>query len=456
MTMSDSDLNNDGLVSLDYDSRGYITTTATTSAAPTTTTWPVAVDHEHASHHADMRQSLSHLQTSGHGFESIPTTHEQHHHHHVHAASAAMMAPDWHFQQHIQSHIHYPHQVTSTEPQYTSSYSLHHLQPSPIDFIPATEAHLDPGLLDGSYLPLSAPVDMVPFNYQDFHTDLTPLPRIDGLPDMPYQPQNLPDTSSPTDTYLEVRSLNSSGSDNGWSVIETQRPFDSFPEHSNVFINPSQTLHNRSLSESSYSDLEQYNPRHSFGGYVDRSHPLNSPTSDLELGFNRRVSCDLVSHTSSSPTAVSPVALVRPMPVKKKSTSPSRSLRSQASSSGSPPTRKPSRKSPIAAKTAETRVRKQSQSKSDQPTEKRIGKRKGPLNPDQRKQASEIRKLRACLRCKFLKKTVSRSATNPRELFLISLCSAIRASLALDASHPMRDFGKCHALVSTSRRLAIL
>jgi hypothetical protein len=38
-------------------------------------------------------------------------------------------------------------------------------------------------------------------------------------------------------------------------------------------------------------------------------------------------------------------------------------------------------------------------------TEKKIGKRKGPLKPDQRKQASEIRKLRACLRCKFLKKT---------------------------------------------------
>lgn len=37
--------------------------------------------------------------------------------------------------------------------------------------------------------------------------------------------------------------------------------------------------------------------------------------------------------------------------------------------------------------------------------EKRVGRRKGPLRPDQRKQASEIRKLRACLRCKFLKKT---------------------------------------------------
>ncbi|KAF2690484.1 hypothetical protein K458DRAFT_289859 [Lentithecium fluviatile CBS 122367] len=36
---------------------------------------------------------------------------------------------------------------------------------------------------------------------------------------------------------------------------------------------------------------------------------------------------------------------------------------------------------------------------------KRVGRRKGPLRPDQRHQAAEIRKLRACLRCKFLKKT---------------------------------------------------
>ena len=42
---------------------------------------------------------------------------------------------------------------------------------------------------------------------------------------------------------------------------------------------------------------------------------------------------------------------------------------------------------------------------SKQETEKRVGRRKGPLRPEQRKQASEIRKLRACLRCKFLKKT---------------------------------------------------
>ena len=36
---------------------------------------------------------------------------------------------------------------------------------------------------------------------------------------------------------------------------------------------------------------------------------------------------------------------------------------------------------------------------------KKVGRRRGPLLPEQRKQASEIRNLRACLRCKFLRKT---------------------------------------------------
>lgn len=36
---------------------------------------------------------------------------------------------------------------------------------------------------------------------------------------------------------------------------------------------------------------------------------------------------------------------------------------------------------------------------------RKVGRRRGPLQPDQRKRASEIRKVRACLRCRFLKKT---------------------------------------------------
>lgn len=367
-----NDMAPEGLIALDYDSRAYV------HGQP----WPVAVDQN--SQRPDASQHLASLQTSGHAFEQ--------------PAPDPNLMVDWHYG-HLQPHLQYSHEDPSA-PQYTSaSYGIS-VQSSPADFMP--QGQMSAGLLDGSYLSLSAPGDMVPFSYQDFQPDLMPLPH--GLPNMssPYAaPQNVVESSSPTDTYLEVRSLGSSSSDNGWNTIE-RNSYDFFPEMG--FINPTQTLHDRSLSESSYSTL---------GSYVDVSNPANSPTSEtnLESPFNptdRRVSIDHASNGSQSPTAVSPVAIVRPIPVPpKKSGSPTRS-QSQSSSSGSssPPSRKPSRKSPIAAKNAETKVRKQSQSGKTE-SERRVGKRKGPLKPDQRKQASEIRKLRACLRCKFLKKTVS-------------------------------------------------
>jgi hypothetical protein len=85
----------------------------------------------------------------------------------------------------------------------------------------------------------------------------------------------------------------------------------------------------------------------------------------------------------------------------------SSSSSSNASSPISPPTRR--RKSPTNASTKNTKavIKKVTSptTKKDGTTEKRVGRRRGPLRPDQRQQAHEIRKLRACLRCKFLKKT---------------------------------------------------
>lgn len=424
--MSNVDISSDGLFGLDYDSRGYLHSHS----------WPVtAVDqhphshshphphphphshqhqhpqhlhrsHHHPQHSARVPREISPLQTTGHPYD------------HSVAAQDPLLV-DWQFNQ-LPAHLQYsppqqpqphPHDDPSSAPPFTTataSYGIP-IQSSPVDLMSAgPQGQMSTGLLDGSYLSLSAPVDMVPFAYQDLQPDLMAFPAApNGLPDMsPYTASpNVIGSSSPTDTYLEVRSLGSSSSDNGWNNIERRSIDFSFPEQG-MFINPNQTLHDRSLSESSYST--------SYSSFVDVSNPINSPTSEtaLESPFNpmpRRVSFDHTSHGSQSPTAVSPVAVVRPIPVPiKKSTSPTRSAASQSSapsaSSASPPTRKPSRKSPIAAKTADTRVRKQSQSSKSE-GEKRVGKRKGPLKPDQRKQASEIRKLRACLRCKFLKKT---------------------------------------------------
>ncbi|XHG01133.1 hypothetical protein AWENTII_004534 [Aspergillus wentii] len=373
--MSNVDISSDGLIGLDYDSRGYLQPQS----------WPVAVD-QNPQRTSDGGRDISPLQTSGHAYEQSVAAHDPN------------LMVDWHFH-HLQPHLQYPQEDPSSAPQYTTSSYGMPIQSSPVDLMSGSQGQMSTGLLESPYMPLPAPpVDMVPFPYQDLMT----FP--DGLPDMSSYPapQNVIDSSSPTDTYLEVRSLTSSSSDNGWNTIEPRSSLDfSYPEQG-IFINPNQTLHDRSLSESSYST--------SYGSFVEISNPINSPTSETNLespfssAMNRRVSYDHTSHGSRSPTAVSPVAIVRPIPVPiKKSSSPTRSAGSQ-SSSASPPSRKPSRKSPIAAKNAETKVRKQSQSGKPE-TEKRVGKRKGPLKPDQRKQASEIRKLRACLRCKFLKKT---------------------------------------------------
>ncbi|KAJ5983652.1 hypothetical protein N7481_005751 [Penicillium waksmanii] len=386
--MSNVDLSSDGLIGVDYDSRGYLQQT-----------WPVAAD-QHPSR-SDEAHDLSPLQTSGHPLEQS-------------VAQDPNLLVDWQFQQlqaPHQQHLPYSPEGHSSAPQFTAASYGMAIQSSPVDLMSGPHGHMSTGFVDSSYhLPLSAPVDMVPFTYHDFQTDLMGFPN--SLTDVSYAaPHPVLESSSPTDTYLEVRSLSSS--DNGWSTVDHRRSFDfGFPEQG-IFVNPTQTLHDRSLSESSYST--------SYGSFVDLANPISSPSSEtnMDLPYNNPhgvslagtspASSSIVRHERSlpgsrSPSAVSPsTAMVRPIPVPiKKSTSPTRSSGSQ--SSASPPSRKPSRKSPIAAKTAETKVRKQSQTgKPD--SEKRVGKRKGPLKPDQRKQASEIRKLRACLRCKFLKKT---------------------------------------------------
>lgn len=77
----------------------------------------------------------------------------------------------------------------------------------------------------------------------------------------------------------------------------------------------------------------------------------------------------------------------------------------------SPPARR--RKSPVGAKPAKSIVKKTPvhTTKKDATGERRVGRRRGPLGRDQREQVHEIRKLRACLRCKFLKKTCDKGDT---------------------------------------------
>ena len=379
MANADLSLSTEGFLGLDYDP--YL---------------QAAMEQNTAQGDSSSRRSVAPVRTAGHGFHQHPAVHSPTYLH------------DWQIQQPV-APLPYGQGATALGMQYTGTYAVP-FQTSPADFIPATQAPVESGLSMGaSYLAIGGPLDNMPFNWQDFQSDLMGFTTADGLPDMDLAPQSLPD-NSPTDTYLEVRSLTSSSSDNGWAAIEFNRhSYDSSyqdPQTGAIF-NPSQTLHNRTLSESSYSDIEQQS-RHSFGSFVEVPYALNSPDSEnnVDLDYNHDYG-NLQQHEMDYPgpqasIAVSPSAVVGPVPIKKSSSQQKSPVFQRLNS---PPARRQSRKSPI-AKATKPVIRRPSQSTKQDSSEKRVGRRRGPLRPDQRKQASEIRKVGACLRCKFLKKTV--------------------------------------------------
>ncbi|KAI9741276.1 MAG: hypothetical protein M1834_002993 [Cirrosporium novae-zelandiae] len=410
--MDNLDMNNDHLPNnaLDYDLRAsriqYV------YGAP----WPMLDQNGPHSHditqRRDMKREISPVQTTSLSM-TIPTA--------AAAAHSANLMSDWQFQQPT-GQLSYPQDGVSMAADYSGTYGVP-LQTSPIAY---TQAQMDPTLrLDNSYMPLPDQLDPMAFNWPNFPDEMIGF-GANGLPEMSLAPQPFSE-GSPTDTFLEVRSLTSSSSDNGWATVDyTTR------QAPGAIFNPSQTLHNRTFSDSSYSDLGQQS-RRSFSSFVEvPPFGLNSPGSDSnpELDYHRELlnhtygdaelypaTFSSISSTASSPPAVAvrpvpssrgssspqalrsspPALMVRPMP-HKQTTSPQRSP--GANGSGSPTGRRASRKSPI-AKTTKASIKKP----AGKDGEKKIGRRKGPLRPDQRKQASEIRKLRACLRCKFLKKT---------------------------------------------------
>lgn len=255
--------------------------------------------------------------------------------------------------------------------------------------------------LDQSYMSMAPSMDGMHgwADFSNFRSELIHQQTNDvgPLAVSPYHPQ----TSSPTGSHLEILSQPSSADEHGWTLVDGRNSFES--SERSFFVDPTHTLHDRSLSESSYSDLDQA-PQTAFLSNLDMgaAQAVYSPTtlsdSDYEpYHSHHRLSID---HGSSINTH----ALVGPisMPSTSKASSPIRSPGSQGSAGS--PGRKPGKKSPIVAKGTERITKKTSQGGRSE-NEKRVGKRKGPLKPEQRKQASEIRKLRACLRCKFLKKT---------------------------------------------------
>ncbi|GAB1315826.1 C6 finger domain-containing protein [Madurella fahalii] len=286
--------------------------------------------------------------------------------------------------------------------------------PAPLEYLPATtQATLEASLqleptfntmspIDGASRVMQWGAGMA--NWQDFDTAINfqhdGLSRVRSL-----------GSHSPTGTYLEVLSLGSS-SDNGWAAVDAYPNCDTFQQsqHSQTaaIFNPSQTLHLRNNSDST-SDSNSLE----FGSYEEVTFPYSpfSPGSDtfVDPSSNHR-NClpGEHHHQPTSTELISPSAAVAPLPIKTVSATNRPIVASGSSGSGStsPPARRNSgtRKSPI-AKATKPVIRRSSTGKKDGTGEKKVGRRRGPLLPEQRKQASEIRKLRACLRCKFLKKT---------------------------------------------------
>ena len=272
------------------------------------------------------------------------------------------------------------------------------MHPSQLSMVPVTQASMLP--VQHSYLPLEAGIGGMPQNWADFQSELVSYTTTDaGLAVSPYQHH----TNSPTGSHIEVLSQPSSSDENGWTLVEPRHSFEFNERH--YFVDPNQTVHNRTLSESSYSDLETQGQAFMSNLDMGPAQTVYSPTtlsdSDYEYSHVHRLSID---HGHGHVLSVHANTIAQPIPVSAAdASSPVRSPGSQGSA-GSPGRKGEKRRSLIAAKGTDKVVKRTSQI-AKQETEKRVGRRKGPLRPEQRKQASEIRKLRACLRCKFLKKT---------------------------------------------------
>lgn len=308
------------------------------------------------------------------------------------------------------------------QPPLPSAYPMP-FRPTTTDFAPPVPG-IDTTLhMDDPYGPMNPhPMDTM-VNWQNLQNELVNYPNPQGLANLGMMPQTLPD-SSPTETYLEVRSFTSSGSESGWANVEySQQAFDAMPDYPvGAISNPGETLHGRTFSDSSYSDLDQQS-RYSLGSYFDVPNAISSPgtdsLNDVDFCPEFAPTHGFFAHPCPEEDERMPslgAASTRPdrrggppsaSPPASKVPKPSSPQRSPGSSSGrsSPPTRRQSRKTAHAkSMKAHAPPRRPSQVPKSE-GEKRIGRRKGPLRPEQRKQAGEIRKLGACLRCKFLKKT---------------------------------------------------
>lgn len=429
-----ADLSADQFVGFDYDPQDVH------YSYPSRVSWPIPVD-QNASRSA-LQQSTN-LKRSTSPLEAISTAYHQ-----PLERQPPSLIPQWPIPPASNPQLAYS--LDGAYPQqFAGDYSIPY-QSSPTEIMP-TQSQLDPGMqIDGPYLPIGS----MSLNWQTPYNDLVDnYSNANGLPNVNLPQQSLAE-QSPTETYLEVRSLTDTSSE-GWVGVDysSYQSLEHLPDIQVESIsNPEQTLHPRTFSDSSYSDVEQGSQR-SFSSYDIVPNALSSPGSDsyCDMDFyNPPYEFEDSIKPNDSPILMSNVA--KPTGIQK-SISPQNSPVSigRSSSSSRRPPRKPNLKS---SKSINRRSHQQPKITSEAPG-RRVGGRRGPLRPEQRKQACEIRKLGACLRCKFLKKTVSAFSI----IYLVQLLrrhSVVRVSLAQAVSPLMLVSGRYHARGSISKTLHTL
>jgi len=275
------------------------------------------------------------------------------------------------------------------------------LHASPIEeLIPTSQEPLQ-NSIESTYLNTFHPMDNA-YQFNDFNSLLT---SNFNMSTGEYPPPSV--AHSPHDNTL-ARSL-SSGSDASWTFLERQS-IDGVSDASNQVVSPS-NLHVRTDSNSSHDSDAPPLSANSYGSFVEifpispepechHDHPYQHMSHGLPMPSQH----DYHDHISAMDPSRVPQTMNSQQLVLSSPSSASASPNSSAAASPKAK-RRNSPTSPVGI-TPKTIVKKKgpvSTIAKDKP-EKKVGKRRGPLRPEQRQQAHEIRKLKACLRCKFLKK----------------------------------------------------
>ncbi|CAI4219960.1 unnamed protein product [Parascedosporium putredinis] len=340
-----------------------------------------------SNHNSDHQQQGDHLQNTPSPVQSSASPHSQHSEPSPFQATSPLT--DWALQQQQQQLAPSDFTQFIQDPNFLTFPAIPpNFQPSPLDYLPTTQASLHAGL------PLESPFPGLPsvedaaaqtmhwggIGIQDGWQEFAATLPLDGL----HHRIDSIGSNSPTGTFLSLGS-----SPEGWALVDFG-PFDQLGQTTNPAIfNPSQTLHLRTNSDSSdgAGSME-------FGSFEEVAPFPYSPFSPDSDGY-----VDTSSHRNCFPNEMHIAHHTHDVPLQ-----PIKRLRIHLASCHEQPQKLGPRKSPI-AKATKPVIRRSSTGKKDGTGEKKVGRRRGPLLPEQRKQASEIRKLRACLRCKFLKKT---------------------------------------------------